>query len=171
MAPRILIFAILFLSGFKIPGAFALFEDKEKEALKSEAAALKNKNSQLSTQLENVTSDRDNILKQAKNFLKDKEEIAKKMEEMKSQTKESSVELDSLMKENEILKSQIEKLKTTRAHDEELHHQEKEALQKKVADFEARMNSLAKIREEYPPEKIQQLVEDRNRLQAENKTG
>ena len=119
-------------------------------------------------ELANVTADRDNILKQAKNFLKDKEELLRKIEELKGSGSNVTVEIESLKKENEILKSDAEKLKGARLQDAKLHQEEKQAIEKRLADEVAKSNSLAASAKEYSPEKIQHLIEDRTRLDMEN---
>ncbi len=140
------------------PSAFALFEDKEKEQIAA-----------LEKQLADVTSDRDNILTQAKTFLHEKEELMRKINQMKDSTSEEGVELESLKKESEILKSEIEKLKASRLQDEKLYQTDKETLERAIADEKAKTSSLASTMQEYTPGRIQQLIEDRNRLEEENK--
>ena len=114
---NLLFFLFLFCASFSRSG-FALFEDKEKIEMQQKSAAvqkekedLKKELSDLKSKLENVTSDRDNILRQAKVFLSDKESATKKMEELKTSTSQSGVELESLKKENELVKSDAAHLK------------------------------------------------------------
>jgi chromosome segregation ATPase len=159
---KFLICSIILLTSH-LPNSLALFEDKEKIALQEQVKKLKG-------DYEVVRKDRDNILKQVKNFQQDKESLTKKIEELKGSGSQSDVELQSLKKENEILKGEVEKLKASRTKDIELHGEEKKALEQKIADLEARANSLANTMAEYTPIKIQSLIEDRNRLENETKT-
>lgn len=149
----VLIFCAVFSSG----SAFA-----DEAALKAEAE-------KLSAELATVKKDRDNILIQAKTFLKDKEELLKKIEELKGVGSQTVVETDSLKKEIEILKSELEKTKAARLKDQELHREEMQSREQTIADLEARANSLAQTMEQYTPVKIEELVADRNRLDQENK--
>lgn len=141
--------------------AFALFEDKEKETLKAE-------NERLAKELENTKLDRDNVLRQAKGFLQEKESLLAKIEEVKGLSSQSEVELESLNKENEMLQSEVEKMKAARLRDQELFEEEKRAFERRIADAEARTQSLTQIMTEYTPEKIQALLEDNKRLQGES---
>ncbi len=171
------IFFLLTISFSLCPSGFALFEDKEKIAMQQQSAQtqkekedLKKENADLKSKLENVTSDRDNILRQAKVFLADKDAATKKMEELKGSTSQSGVELESLKKENELIKSETTRLKGEMTKDRESFQKEKQVIEQKVGDLEARSNSLAKTMEAFPPEKIEQILANSNRLQEENKT-
>lgn len=120
-------------------------------------------------ELKTVTRDRDNILVQAKTFLKEKEDMARQLKEIKNSGSQSSVEVEALKKEIEMLKTQTEKAKTERQQALASVKGEKEALENKVTEFEAKYHSLASTVQEYPPGKIQELIADRNRLEEENK--
>lgn len=139
----------------------ALFEDKEKAALKAELE-------KASRELEVIRTDRDNILKQAKIFLADKESLEAEIKKLKGEDSQVGVELEAFKKENEILKSEIETLKKETAEEQEDRFKEKEDLEQRIADLEAQAASLAAVTSDYPPAKIQQLVEDHNRLDVEN---
>ncbi len=158
-----------FLFALSVVAVFSKNADAFDSKEKVQIAELKKENAILQAKLKVVTDDRDNILTQAKNFLKDKEELLKKVEEMKGGTSSAGVELESLKKENAILKSELEKIKAARMQDAKLHQEEKERIEKKLADETAKNNSLAANLKEYSPEKIQQLIEDRTRLDEENK--
>lgn len=163
-----ILLVLIFLALISQP-AFALFDDKEKSAVNAQAQSSQKEVSELNAKLKTITADRDNVLIQAKNFLKDKEELLKKIDEMKGTTSNSGVELESLKKENGILKSELEKIKAARFKDAKLYEEEKDRLEKQLADQTAKINSLAASLKEYSPEKIQQLIEDRTRLDEENK--
>lgn len=120
-------------------------------------------------EIETLKRDRDNILKQAQAIQKEKEELGIKIEELKGFTSGAEVQLDALKKESQVLKSEVEKMKVAREKDEALHREEKEKLEEALKTEKERVDSLTRLREEYTPEKIMQLLEDRNRLQEENK--
>ncbi len=151
--------ALLLILTFVSSGAPFVFADAKDDKI-----------SQLEKDLATVTADRDNVLKQAKNFLLEKEEAVKKLEESKNVGAQSGVENEAAKKEMEILKSEIEKMKTARAQDAENYKKEKEALESRATEFEAKMNTLAQTMKDNTPEKIQQLNADRNRLEEENKS-
>ncbi len=119
--------------------------------------------------LATVTSDRDNVLKQAKNFLKEKEDAVKNFEAAKNSGSQTNVEVGASKKENEILKSDIERLRAVRATDLATYQKERSEMEAKLSDLEAKSSSIAHTLRDFPPEKIQELVADRNRLEEENK--
>lgn len=161
------VFLFLILSLFSLnASAFALFEDP---AIKKENESLKSENAGLYKELETVKTDRDNVLKQAKTFMAEKEELAVKIQTFESSGAKSTAELDSLKNEIEILKTQIAESKNEREKDKELLRQEMDAREKTIAELNAKNDSLAHMMNEYPPAKIQELLEDRNRLGEENK--
>ena len=151
------------LCALPAPNAHALFEDQEKITLRKD-------NEQLKKDLTTITTDRDNLLKQAKTLIAEKEELAKKMDAMKNDGSASVASQESLKKENDLLKSEIEQLKAAHAKEQENVLQEKDLAEKRIADLLSQSDSLAKTMGEYPPAKIQELVEDRNRLEKENNT-
>lgn len=130
---------------------------------------LEKENAVLKKQLETVTSDRDNVLKQAKNFLREKEEALGKLEAMKQSGDQVGVDADAAKKENAILKTDIEKIKNNQAREVASLKKENETLLAKVGELQAKADSIAQTQREFPPEKIQELVADRNRLGEENK--
>lgn len=130
---------------------------------------LKKENDVLKKQLETITADRDNVLKQAKNFLKEKEEAVQQLAVIKQSGDQVSVSADAAKKENDILKTDLAKIRESKDKEIAVYKKEKISLEAKVADLETRANSIAQTMKEFPPEKIQELVADRNRLQEENK--
>jgi tetratricopeptide (TPR) repeat protein len=157
------ILAVLFLSlVFSARPALALFEDQEKQTLKTENANLK-------SELNTVKTDRDNLLKQTKTFLADKEALEAKLKSVEGAGAQSTAELDSLKNEIEILKSESAEAKNAREKDKELYAQEMAAREKTIAELNAKTDSLAHMMNDYPPARIQELLEDRNRLGEENK--
>lgn len=130
---------------------------------------LEQENARLRTEMENLKLDRNNVLKQAQVLQKEKADLVAKLEAASSTTNGAAVEIESLKKENTVLKTEAEKLKAARAKDRELHTEEKTAMEQKLKEEEDRSASLAKSLEAYTPEKVSTLVEDRNRLEAENK--
>ncbi|MSR77220.1 MAG: tetratricopeptide repeat protein [Candidatus Omnitrophica bacterium] len=130
---------------------------------------LTQKNAKLSRELEDLKSDRNNILKQARFFQKEKADLLAKIEQLKNLTSGAGVELESFKKENAILSGELAKIKAARSKDRELSAEEKTNLERKLKEEKDRSDSLAKIMTEYTPEKINQVLEDRNRLQEENK--
>lgn len=164
MKPWIL-FALLSFQGF-LPFAYAENVNADPSLQLKE---LQNKNSQLQGELENLKLDRNNILKQAQSFQKEKEDILSKMEATKNNSASAATELESLKKESALLNAELEKLRQARAKDRELYTEEKGTVERKLKEEEDKNLSLAKTLEEYTPEKISQVVEDRNRLDVENK--
>ena len=156
-----LVSSILYLASCVLHPASG-FADKEKTEMQA-------KIQQLEKELQNVTSDRDNVLRQAKNFLNEKDEAVKKLQGIKDSGAKSNIEIDSVKKEGEILKSKLLQTEAARKKDAEISLKEKEAMQTTIAGMEAKINSLANTMSEYSPEKIQILVADRNRLEQENK--
>ena len=121
------------------------------------------------SEIETLKKDRDNILKQAQAIQKEKEELLKKIQELRGASSGVENEAKSLKKENEVLAGEVAKLKAAREKDEALHREEKAKLEAQIKEEKDKIDSLTKLREEYTPEKIMQLLEDRNRLQEENK--
>lgn len=159
---------VLFLS--IMPGeGLAVFDDKEKTAMRAELETLKNENSKLRTENNDIKVDRDNILKQAKNFLAEKDAIVGKLREATGAGTQNAEMLESLKKEVDMLKSDVAKGKNDLLKERDLHQEELQAREKAIADLEAKNNSLARTMEAYTPVKIQQLEEDRNRLDQENR--
>ena len=149
-----------------MPVAYALFEDP---AAKSENEALKKENERLKSEMDTVTADRDNVLKQAKNFMAEKEALMAKLQGLEGSGVQATVELDSLKSEIEILKSQLAEAKNEREKDKDLYRHELNIREKTIAEIDAKNNSLAHMMNEHPPAKIQELLEDRNRLGEENR--
>lgn len=133
-----------------------------------ECAELKHTNAKLMAEIENLTLDRNNLLKQAKTFQSEKDELIQKIESMQGASSGAEVQLESLQSESQILTSEIEKLKIAREKDRALFIEEKQALERQIQDQAARADSLAQTMEKYTPEKIEGVVQDRNRLEAEN---
>lgn len=130
---------------------------------------LKKELEEVKKELATVTSDRDNVLKQAKNFLKEKEEAVKNLQTVKDSGSKTGVEAGAAKKENDILRSDMERLRAVRAKDLETYQKEKNEMQTRLAELEAKSSSIAQTLRDFPPEKIQEMVADRNRLQEENK--
>ncbi len=130
---------------------------------------LEQKNAQLQGEIENLKLDRNNILKQAQSFQKEKADLLAKIEEIKNTSSGAAVELGSLKKENTIISTELEKIKQARLKDRELYTEEKTALERKLKEADDKNTSLAKMMEQYTPEKISQVLADRDRLQVENK--
>lgn len=120
-------------------------------------------------QLATVTSDRDNVLKQAKNFLKEKDDAVKGLESVKSSGAKVNVDADASKKENEILKSDMERLRSVRAADLATYQKERSEMEAKLSDLEAKSSSIVQTMKDFPPEKVKEVVADRNRLEEENK--
>ncbi len=161
---RSLLFFLILLQGF-LPLLYADGVSDPAVQLKE----LQQKNDQLQGELENLKLDRNNILKQAQSFQKEKEDILSKMEAAKNNSASAATELESLKKESALLNAELEKLRQARAKDRELYTEEKGTVERKLKEETDKNLSLAKTLEEYTPEKISQVVEDRNRLQEENK--
>lgn len=152
---------ILFFVCLSSP-AYALFEDKEKVALQEQVT-------QLRTELETVKGDRDNILKQAKSLLSEKETVSAELQKKEGSDVAFATERESLQKEIEILKSDVAKGKAKLLKERDRQTQELQAREKTIAELNAKNDSLAHVMTDYPPAKIQELLEDRNRLGEENK--
>ncbi|MBN1689295.1 MAG: tetratricopeptide repeat protein [Candidatus Omnitrophica bacterium] len=155
----------------QMPSTYALFDEQSKEKiaeLESKIKQLEHEKSKVAMELENVNLDRKNLVKQASTFQREKEELLQKLQEMKGVSSGADVELESLKRENEILAAELEKLRAAREKDRDLFNEEKTAVERRVQEQEARANSLAKSLEEYTPERIEEIVADRNRLQEEN---
>lgn len=152
-----LAFRFFILSLFLIPAPFAFADAKD------------DKIAQLEKDLATVTADRDNVLKQAKSFLQEKDDAVKKLEEAKKTGAQTSVDVDASKKEMEILRGQLEAEKNARTADAGLRERDRQAYEAKIADLEAKSNSLAQSLKENTPEHIQELNADRNRLEEENK--
>jgi len=131
-------------------------------------AEIKNANKRLKAEIENLTLDRNNLLKQAKMFQSEKNELIQKIEAMQGESSGAEVQLESLQSETSILSSEIEKLKMAREKDRALFIEEKQLLERYNEDQRARADSLAQTMEKYTPEKIEGVVQDRNRLETEN---
>lgn len=149
--------------------AFAIFDDKEKEAMRLEIETLKKENEKITRDLNEVKSDRDNVLKQIKNFMTEKDQLAAQLKQAQSSGSESGVERDSLKKELDLLKSDLAQSKNILEKAKEMHRGELEAREKVIADMQAKNNSLMLSMEKYTPSKIQEIEEDRIRLDLENK--
>lgn len=130
---------------------------------------LEKENSVLKKQLETVTSDRDNVLKQAKNFLREKEEAIVKLEALKKSGEQVHISTDAAVKENAILKSDIQRIIQSREKDAALFKKEKADLEARIADLHARTDSLVQAQKEFPVEKIKEMIANQNRLEEENK--
>lgn len=160
---------LILISGMLAPASYAIFDDKDKDALKADLKVALAENEKLKTENAEVKTDRDNVLKQAKSFLAEKDAISTKLREAQGASTQNTDVMDSLRKEVEILKSEAAKERNELEKERSLHQEEIQAREKAAADLEAKNNSLAKTLEAYTPEKIEQLTEDRNRLEQENR--
>ena len=169
---KIKLTAFLVLGLFLILGSrpsFALFEDQEKVAMKAELEKLKKESAAMKSEFENIKTDRDNVLKQAKTFLSEKEAVVAKLRAQEGSEKNSTKELESLQKEIEVLKSELADAKNKRAKDQELRQQDIDGREKTITELQAKIESFSHFMTDYPPAKIQELLEDRNRLGEESK--
>lgn len=123
----------------------------------------------LQAQIKDIDLDRNNLLKQTQAIQKEKEALLKQIADMKKSSSGAVTEMESLKKEQEILKTEMAKLQAEREKEKQEVFAEKQAFERKIADEQERANSLIRTMEEYTPEKIQGLIEDRNRLEEENK--
>ncbi len=160
------LFAILFSFIFSLlPFSYALFENPDKQKVVELEAQMQKLNEKIRT----VTLDRDNLLKQAKAIQVEKDELGKKIEQINNASSGAALEVDSLKKETGVLKVELEKMKAAREKDAKLYQEEKGNLEKQLTDEKARADSVALMMKEYTPERIQGLIEDRNRLEEESK--
>ncbi len=162
-------FILVLLAASSHRPAFAIFDDKEKQATLEQLQNTRKDNASLKAELDNVKSDRDNILKQVKTYISEKETLEAELKTLKGTDQQGTAQLDSLLNENQTLKSDLTREQEGRTKDQEQNKKELAAREKRVADLEAEKNSVVNTMQEYTPEKIQQLLEDRNRLQEENK--
>lgn len=135
--------------------------------LADELKDLKMQLARCNAEMENLQLDRNNLLKQASIFQKEKNELVSKIEEMQGSRSGAEVELESIKKENELLTSEVEKLKAAREKDRSLFSEEKQAMERVVNDQKARADSVLATMEKYPPDRVEELISDRNRLEEE----
>lgn len=157
------ILSAIFLSNN--PSAHAL----ESQDVKTELEVIKKQNEKLRKDIQTIQADRDSILKQAKQFMAEKDAAKQELAVMQGEGAQTTAETDSLQKEIEILKSQLAQQKQEQLTSREVTQEQMKASEKRIADLEAEKNSLNQIMAEYTPVKIQELLEDRNRLQEETK--
>ena len=138
-------------------------------ALKSRVETLELELRNKHKEMADVKADRDNVLKQTKGFMTEKEQLLNEIRELKEYDSKWQVQVDSLKKENAILQAQIEEAKGGFRNREDELAKERQALEQRIAELEDRSNSLARTMEEYTPERIDQLNEDRNRLEQETR--
>jgi len=168
---KTLLVAIIFGLALPAQPVYALFDSKAKAMQAQLEEELSERNAEvlkLTSELETVKMDRDSLVKQARSIQKEKEAIQRQLVESKGFSAGAETEINSLKQEIEIRQAEIENLKAAQIKDEKAHGDEKDVLKRELENAQARANSFLNTMEKYTPEKIQELLADRNRLEEEN---